>query len=156
MAANEVTRARADTFAMMFIVTQQLTRRADRELAHLGISTRQWLLLAVVKQGFGGGPVRLGAVAAAYGTSRQNVKQIALQLESRGYLELRPDPDDARALLLEATPKVAVFDAPAERRRQGRFFRDILAGFAEADVQQLHELLRAWHRMLVDESASSM
>jgi DNA-binding MarR family transcriptional regulator len=152
MGDEGVSGARADAFALVFMLAQELTRRADRELAHLGLSTRQWLLLAVLNRGFGGRPTRLGEAAAAYGTSRQNVKQIALQLESRGYLEITPDPDDARAVLLNVTPKVAVFDAPAERRRQGRFLHDILSGLSESDVQRLEELLRAWRGALVSES----
>lgn len=152
MGKDEISRARADVFALVFVLAQELTRRADRELAHLGLSTRQWLLLAVLSQGFGGRPTRLGEAAAVYGSSRQNVKQIALQLASRGYLEITPDPADARAVLLHVTPKAAIFDAPAERRRQGRFFHEILSGLSEPDVRRLEELLRAWHGVLAPPS----
>ncbi len=148
MTRRETTSDRADAFATVFVLAQELARRADRELASLGLSTSQWLLLAVLHRAFAGQPTRLGEVAAAYGSSRQNVKQIALQLEGKGWLRIEPDPKDGRALLLSPTMKSGVFDAPDWRRRQGRFFSEVFRGLTDDDVATLARLQRTWRMTL--------
>jgi DNA-binding MarR family transcriptional regulator len=87
----------------------------------------------------------LSEAAALYGTSRQNVKQVARQLESRGYLTITPDPNDARALRLRPTATVArEFDHPRARRRQLRFPRTLFDGLDDGDVVALEALLSRW------------
>jgi len=122
-------------------------------LAKFGLTTPQWLLLAVLHRGFGGQPTRIGDAATAYGTSRQNVKRVALQLQSRGYLEILPDERDRRATLLHLTPKVAVFDASAERRRQGRFFNDLVRSLDDEALTTLEEHLMCWQTQLAANSS---
>lgn len=138
--------ARFEVFGQLFLVAQHLARRADAELAREGIplSTSQWLLLAIVSK-HDGGPPTLTEAAALYGTSRQNVKQLARQLEARGFLELKSDPNDARALRLHCTRKVAAaFDRPAAAERQKRFISRLFEGLPEADVVALERVLFRW------------
>jgi DNA-binding MarR family transcriptional regulator len=133
-----------DVFGQVFVLAQQLARRADAELAPLGLTTSQWLLLAVVTR-HPRRPPSLSEAAAVYGTSRQNVKQVAGQLAARGYLELRADPGDARALRLHATAKVAeAFDRAPARARQRRFIRRLFTGLSDGDVGALGALLDRW------------
>ena len=47
MAEKDLVLARAQVFGSVFMIVQHLTRLADLQLAELGITTRQWLLLAV-------------------------------------------------------------------------------------------------------------
>jgi DNA-binding MarR family transcriptional regulator len=143
--------ASASVFAQAFLLAQHLARRADRELAPLGLTTSQRLLLAVVTR-YPGKPPTLSEAAALYGTSRQNVKQVARQLESRGYLEITPDPNDARALRLHPTAAVARdFDHPQAHRRQLRFLRKLFDGLDEGDVVALEALLGRWLARLRDD-----
>jgi DNA-binding MarR family transcriptional regulator len=51
-----------------------------------------------------GGPVRPGAVARGLGMAASSVTRHVQALEDAGQLSVRPDPDDARTCLLEATP----------------------------------------------------
>jgi DNA-binding MarR family transcriptional regulator len=143
-----VAAAQANVFGQVFVAAQHLTRLADKELEPLGLTTSQWLLLAVVSR-HPGGPPSLSEAAAIYGTSRQNVKQLARQLEARGYLELRADPEDARALRLHRTAAVAsAFDTPQALRQQERFLSCLFDGLEAADVLALEGVLRRWLTLL--------
>ena len=112
MTDDELLAARAEIFGSIFVVVQHLARRADAELAVLGLTTRQWLLLAVLTKWFPGHSPSLSEAAERYGSSRQNVKQIALGLEARGFVRLVPDRDDGRTTRIELTERVGVFDEP--------------------------------------------
>ncbi len=143
-AGETAAQTRATVFGQFFLVAQQLTRRADRELRPLRLTTAQWLLLAVVTK-HPGGPPSLSQAAALYGCSRQNVKQVARQLAARGYLRLEADPEDARALRLHPTARVArAFDRPPALRRQVLFLSRLFDGLEDADVLALEGVLRRW------------
>lgn len=140
----------AELFGTVFVLAQHLGRLTDAALEPLDLTSRQWLLLAVLVKAFPGTAPTLTEAASAYGSSRQNVKMIALQLRERGYLELRPDPSDRRALRLHLTPKVGIFDQPDTRRRQKRLFSEVFRGLPEQDVRMLHSLVRRWAGSLSD------
>lgn len=136
------TEAEADLFGTLFVLGQHLTRHTDEALAGYGVTSRQWLLLAVLVRAFPDGRPTLSRAAEAYGTSRQNVKQIALQLERRGLVELVPDPGDRRATRIRATPRVAeLFDAPAAVAEQQAFVGRVFAGLDDADLERLGHLV---------------
>jgi DNA-binding MarR family transcriptional regulator len=144
MTDDDLLAARADLFGSIFVVVQHLARRSDAELADLGLTTRQWLLLAVLVRGFAGRSPSLSEAAAAYGSSRQNVKQIALGLEERGWLRLVPDPDDGRATRLELTGRVAVFEEPRMQARAAALLADACAGLSREDTLALSGLVHRW------------
>jgi DNA-binding MarR family transcriptional regulator len=135
---------RAAVFGQVFLVAQHLTRLADQALQPLGLTTSQWLLLAVVTR-HPHGPPSVSQAAARYGTSRQNVKQVARQLAARGFLRLLADPADARVLRLHPTPRVAAtFDGPDAVREQKRFLARLFEGLADAEVAALDATLGRW------------
>ncbi len=136
--------AKATLFGTVFALAQHLGRLTDEALAPLDLTSRQWFLLAVLSREFPGRSPTLSEAAARYGSSRQNVKQIALQLERRGYLDIAPDPDDRRALRLALRPKVAIFDEPALRRRQEALFATIFDGLSNSDIRTMAGISRHW------------
>jgi DNA-binding MarR family transcriptional regulator len=140
--------ARAELFGSVFVLVQHLGRRMDQALAPFGVTTRQWLLLAVLQQAFPGLQPTLSEAAARYGSSRQNVKQIALALRDAGFLELVPDPADARVTRLRVTDRVRLFDEPAAVAAATRFLDAIYAGLTAADVGRLRDLVVAWLRSI--------
>jgi DNA-binding MarR family transcriptional regulator len=119
-----------ELFGTLFVFMQKLTRRVDEELEPFGLTSRQWLLLAVLDKAFPDRAPTISDAAAAYGTSRQNVKQIALQLERRGWLRLERDQDDARAVRLVLTDQILAFQDPAVQAAQQAF---LLATFGGLD-----------------------
>jgi DNA-binding MarR family transcriptional regulator len=131
----------SEAFGLLFVLTQHLGRRADEALVPFGLTSRQWLLLAVLSRS--AHAPTLSEAAAAYGTSRQNVKQIALQLAARGYLRLEQDPADARAIRLVLTAKVADFDDPQAVAAQKALLDDVFAALSDDELAALERAARA-------------
>lgn len=142
----------AEVFGYIFVLAQQLTRRTDALLAPLNLTTRQWLLVAVLVKAFPDQQPTLSATARVYGSSRQNVKQIALQLQERGYLRLVPDPADQRALRLALTEKIAVFDTPEELDRERQLLAELFETFSLNELEALLDLTRRWVQRLSSDS----
>lgn len=146
--------ARADLFGKVFVLAQHLTRRTDAALAHLGLTSRQWLLLAVLTRGFPGRAPSLTEAAERYGSSRQNVKQVARGLEALGYLRLVPDPLDGRTTRLELTEQVRLFDAPEGVVRARELFEEVFASLAPSEVATLRRLVVRWLEGLTTDGAA--
>lgn len=133
----------ADLFGRLFLLGQHLGRYADEALVPYGVTSRQWLLLAVLARGFAGEQPTLTQAAAAYGSSRQNVKQIATQLAARGLVELLPDASDRRATRLALTDRVTeLFDEPAAAAEQRTLIAGVFADLGDDEVIQLGTLVR--------------
>lgn len=131
-------------FGTVFVVSQHLDRLGDNALAPLGLTTKQWLLLAVIKRAFAGRHPTLSEAAAAYGSSRQNVKAMARALEAAGYVRLVPDAVDGRATRLEPTARLQVFATPEWRVREAAFFEFAFGSLSADDVTRLADLLQRW------------
>jgi MarR family transcriptional regulator, transcriptional regulator for hemolysin len=144
MSTQELQHVRAEAFGSVFVLAQHLTRTADSELAEHGLTTRQWLLLAVLTKVFDDGSPSLSEAAQEYGSSRQNVKQIALGLEAAGFVRLVSDPTDARTTRIETTDRVRLFDSPAMVRRTAAMLDDVFAGISPDETFELRDLLRRW------------
>lgn len=144
MDESELIATRAGLFGSVFVISQHLTRTADRELADLGLTTRQWLLLAVLTKGFPDRSPSLSEAAEQYGSSRQNVKQIALGLEAGGFVRLVTDPTDARTTRIEVTERVRVFDQPPMIERTAAMLEVVFAGLTPQETGQLHGLAQRW------------
>ncbi len=141
---DDLLQAASDAFGGVFVLAGHLTRLTDEGLADWGLTTRQWLLLAVLTKGFPGRAPTLTECAGTYGTSRQNVKQIALSLEAGGWLRLAPDPRDRRAVRLELTDRVRIFDEPGGRDRGRALIEAAFDGLTRDEVVDLRRLLRRW------------
>lgn len=135
---------RPAAFGTVFVVAQHLDRLGDLALAPLGLTTKQWLLLAVISRAFPGRRPTLTEAAAAYGSSRQNVKVMARALEGAGYLRLVPDAADGRATRLEPTSRLEVFATPEWRAREAAFFELVFGALPPEDVTRLADLLQRW------------
>jgi DNA-binding MarR family transcriptional regulator len=113
-------------------------------LADLDLTTRQWLLLAVLTKTLPGSSPSLSEAAEKYGSSRQNIKQIALGLEARGFVRLVPDPADARTTRIELTERVREFDEPRMRDRTAAMLVDVFSGLTPAETGHLLDLAQRW------------
>lgn len=88
-------------FGEVFLISNKLQAIGDEFLGEL--TTKQWFLCVVINEFFQGVNPSLSEVADRMGTSRQNVKQIALKLEKKGFLEINKDEKDSRILRLNLT-----------------------------------------------------
>jgi DNA-binding MarR family transcriptional regulator len=144
MDVDDLFQARAAAFGSVFMIVQHLTRRADQALADLGITTRQWLLLALLTKAFSDHSPSLSEAAEKYGSSRQNVKQIALGLEARGFVRLVPDATDGRTTRIELTERVRLFDEPPMVDRTSAMLDDVFAGLTAHEIRDLRDLSHRW------------
>lgn len=95
-------------FGSIFLASNRLQVLGDQYLGLEGMTTKQWFLTVMISQ-FGENPPTLSEVAELVGNSRQNVKQLALKLEEKGFLNICKDDRDARALRLKLTDKSREF-----------------------------------------------
>ncbi len=91
-----------DLFGNILLLGKNMERLMDQALEPYSLTSRQWFVLAVVAKSTSGAP-SLQEVARALNTSHQNIKTIATNLERRGFLNLRRDPNDKRVTRLVAT-----------------------------------------------------
>jgi len=131
-------------FGSLLVLVQHLSRRVDEALKPLGLTSRQWLLLAVMERWFEDQDPTLTEAAARYGSSRQNVKQVALGLERRGYLRLVPDRHDRRATRIKLTEKISLLDQPDARAKRVQVLDAVFAGLGPDKVEALSELVSEW------------
>jgi DNA-binding MarR family transcriptional regulator len=139
--AEELSDTDIELFGSVFVFMQQLTFRAEEHLRPLGLTSRQWLLLGVIGKAFPGRAPTISETAAVFGTSRQNVKQVASQLERGGWLRLETDPADRRAIRLVLTDQLAVFDDPAVQADQAAFVLAVFGGLTQCERRSLLDMV---------------
>jgi len=104
LSLDEVERAAADrvrAFRMLMMGGTRLRGLLDRALAPSGVTTQQGVLLSWIESQ--PAPPTITAVAAGVGMTHQNVKQIALALVRKGFLEIAVDARDRRSRRLHLT-----------------------------------------------------
>ena len=75
----------------------------ERRFYHLGVSASQARVLAVLH--FSAGPIKPSLVATLLFQETQSITGILHRIESRGWVQRLPDPNDRRAVGLELTEK---------------------------------------------------
>lgn len=95
-------------FAGIFLLANKLQLVSDYHLAGDGITVKQLMLLITIAQFKQFSPT-LNEAAEMMGSSHQNVKQLALKLEKRGFVKIEKDPRDARASCLKLTAECDEF-----------------------------------------------
>lgn len=99
-----------------------LLRRVRQEDERIGMSPGRLSALSVLVFG---GPMRLTDLARAEQVKPPTMTRIVAALEAQGLIRRRPAADDARAAILEATPRGTKVLQEGRRRRVGRLARAI-------------------------------
>jgi DNA-binding MarR family transcriptional regulator len=138
MSATATTDARrvADAVAgLLAALSRQRRPTGDPEPGTL--STFQSITLStLVDQG----PVRLGSLAEALGTTDATASRNVDVLERRGFAERRPDPDDARGVLVAATSE-GLADVRRRRRQLERLAQRALDGLSPDEARRVADAL---------------
>lgn len=130
--------AAVQAFRLVIALAQELRTLMDQRLLPSGLTTQQVTLLSVIEI-MGGSPT-LTETARALAMSHQNVKQLAVALERKGFLEIVPDEHDGRSKRMQVTKKHRKFWA--KRNPQDHAcVADWLAGLDEAETETLARLL---------------
>lgn len=75
-------------FRLVLSITAEFRRRMDRRLAEDGLTTQQAMLLHIVEAQTS--PLALTKLASLLAMSHQNVKQLAIAPQRKGFLPRRP------------------------------------------------------------------
>ncbi len=97
----------SDVIARFFQLSNKLQTTLDQGLKRDGLTIKQFFLMIVVDS-FDHEP-GFSEISERFGTSRQNVKQLALKLSKHGYVSIETDPQDARFKRLALTQKAKAF-----------------------------------------------
>jgi len=87
-------------FRLVLALAQELRTLMDQRLAPSGLTTQQAALLTVIEML---GRPAMTEAARALATTHQNVKQLAVALERKGFLKMVPDDRDARSKRMVTT-----------------------------------------------------
>ena len=126
-------------FGLLFAASNRLETVGDRYLEEL--TAKQWYLLLCLTTFFERPPT-LSQLAEQMGSSRQNVKQLALKLEKKGFVALVRDERDRRALRVGPTEQLAAYQA-RRQERDGAFVEQLFAGVAPEELAAANRLLLA-------------
>lgn len=120
-------------FGSLFTAANGLQVVMDRNLAEFDLTGRQWFLCALLSAYFDTPPT-LKEAAHMLGNTHQNVKQIALKLEEKGFLTLVPDPADGRATRLHLNP-AHPYMTPELSRKRRQFLDSLFAGITPEELK---------------------
>ncbi|XFA99040.1 MarR family winged helix-turn-helix transcriptional regulator [Candidatus Izemoplasma sp. B36] len=91
----------------IFMLSNKLQTFLDNQLNDDQLTTKQFMLL--ISLSTFSNPPTFSEVAKLMGTSRQNVKQLALKLEKNGWVTIEKDMNDLRNRNIIATMKSAKY-----------------------------------------------
>jgi DNA-binding MarR family transcriptional regulator len=112
-----------------------LLRRLRAEDEAPGVSPPRLSALSVVVYA---GPIGIGALATAEGVSAPTMSRLVDGLERDGLVARRPDPGDARGVLVRSTPKGRRILVAGRRQR----VRALTAGLAALSDDELAAIAR--------------
>ncbi len=139
--SQELVSKKIDLFAYMFLVSQRMQYITDQIFQRDHLTTKQWLVTLAIEKGFEY-PPSLGEVAELLSTSHQNTRQIANQLEKKGFLEYQKDENDGRVLRLKLTDKSKEYYASKSEEHLG-YVMQIFDIFSDEDIESFHRHIMA-------------
>lgn len=136
---------RVRAFRLLLHGGSRLRGLLDRVLAPSGVTAQQGALLSWIHAQ--PAPPTLTEVARGLGMTHQNVKQIVLALQRKGFLDLQVDTQDRRVRRLQLTARHHAF---WQQRNPDDFaaVQTWLAAWTDDDVEQVLQLLLRLHRHL--------
>lgn len=136
MTDQNASQGKKELFGMIFMLAQRWQYIGDRELKDSGITTKQWFLLVTLHALFET-PPNLNDLALAMGSSRQNVKQLAINLEKRGFVEIYQDEQDKRVQRFRLTAQNQSF-WEARAQHDERFVASLFGKLSSDDIGTTH------------------
>lgn len=93
-----------EAFAIIFQLGNKLQTFLDRHLKQDNITAKQFFMMIILGS-FENGSANFKELSERFGTSYQNVKQIALKLEKNDYVTIKSSKNDLRAKEIGMTQK---------------------------------------------------
>lgn len=123
----------------VMLLARQWEYYLNQRLSETGITFPQVTLLSTVEQ-YGDIAPTVSEAAESLLMSHQNVMRLARPLEREGFLEIRKDASDRRALRLHLTQKNYDFWA-AYQERSITEIEKLYSGVEDEELRQLHNRL---------------
>ena len=118
-------------FGYFFAMSNRLQTVGDRFYEE--ITCKQFFLMICLRLFENGAPT-INELSEIMGSSHQNVKSIAGKLEEKGYLEIRPDSDDARKLRIRLTNKADRL-AKKYQKKELDFIDMLFTGISDKQIE---------------------
>ena len=99
-----VRQARIESFPLILFLSHRIEYITDSELRKDDLTSKQFLVLVAIERLYDR-PPSISELAESLSTTHQNIKQIALQLQRKGFISMRKDEIDKRRRRLEVTNK---------------------------------------------------
>lgn len=135
---------KANIFGSLFLVANRLQVLGDQIDAQ--VSTKQWLLLAVLLS-CENQRCSLTELSKRTGSSRQNIKKMALILEKRGFLRLTRSVEDKRTVLLQPTQE-CLSHLKTREEDEIAFVEAFFAGFDTEMLMVMQRSITQWMKNL--------
>lgn len=130
-------------FTLHFNLNQKLEYVFDRELEQAGVTAKQWLMLMTIATMFDA-PPSMNDTAREMASSHQNIKQMAVLLEKKGYLKIQTDQKDRRTLRLVLTDNFRKF-WKSRTAKDKKLVDDFFHYLTEKEAKELLALLTKVH-----------
>ena len=124
-------------FGYFFAMSNRLQTVGDRFYEE--ITCKQFFLMICLRLFENGAPT-INELSELMGCSHQNVKSIAGKLEEKGYLEIRPDSDDARKLRIRLTNKADSL-AKKYQKKEVDFIDMLFTGISDKQIETTFKTL---------------
>ncbi len=128
-----------EIFGKIFFLSNRLEYLGDNDLRKDGLTTKQWQLIAVTGKYFTY-PPSVSEVAEVLSTTHQNIKQIALKLQEKGFISIEKDEKDRRVLRLRLTEKNRKY-WESKSNQDIEFINSLFTALTEKEIQELYYLL---------------
>ncbi|MBN1924260.1 MAG: hypothetical protein JW798_00360 [Prolixibacteraceae bacterium] len=136
-------RYKENIFGLILFIAQHWTINGDSILNEkIGITTKQWMLLIILIKHFESEQPTISQAAKAFGSSRQNVKQVALSLQGKGFLNIQQDKKDSRIQRIVLTGRhKPYFEGLENEQWQQNFIDSLFEGFTDEELEKLNSLV---------------
>lgn len=130
----------ADSFGYLFLLSRRFEYITDQILKKDGLTTKQLLFLITISSRASPEPPSISQIADILCTGHQNVKQIATQLDKKGFIKMVRDEHDKRRWLLTTTKKNQDYwDSKAQEHTAAMF--SLFRSLTQKEVQDFYNLL---------------
>ena len=128
-----------EAFERLLILSHRMEVSMDRLLRQDNLTVKQFQMIAMIEKRFTS-PPSIMELAHEIGTTHQNIKQLALQLEKRGYLEIFRDEKDRRVLRVRLTDKNTEY-WKSKAPEHMRFMLEIFSSLGDRELEEFNASL---------------
>ncbi len=140
MPSEPMVAAQDDIGLLCLVVANGFSAAVLARLAEAGFDDTRYGDGFIV-QGLLAGDTKVTQLAARLGVSVQAVSKTVREMQARGYLERRPDPEDGRASLLALSEK-GTANLAAARKARSDVMADLRKSLGKKRTREITELLR--------------